>query len=360
MAKRFQTIGNYFVVTDTDTDVEEIREAKANISYKDIDNSIHFYRISTGKIISVEKYNKDTVVNGDNSDAPFADTNALKNYLNDNTAFRSASGGSGASTVPNNLVFLNETARDNYFLNNPSKKINGVTVLVEQPTLTLERWNGVTWDNSTAVIKGDTGVGLSNITSSDNNDGTFDVGFTLTDGSVKTITTPDLKGKDGSSVSSIVSGPIKSDNSVDLTFTFSDSTTKVVNIPLPVDSKTYSEEYKLAFSSNKNFYSSWVLLAFFSINTNKSKITKAEANYNVSRQYPANAIEYQIINQNGSEIYFSGQLSTINKYMNLYEIPLVNQMPKTDNLNLMLRGRLINRNAVVSNRNVILTIEPVS
>ena len=87
MAKRFETQGtsnNYFVVTDTITDFEEIRRSVSDIYYKEDQGNIQFFS-KNGQQISVEPYIYGSVVNGNDSDAIFADLDALKTFLNDNT-----------------------------------------------------------------------------------------------------------------------------------------------------------------------------------------------------------------------------------------------------------------------------------
>lgn len=202
MSKRFNTTGNYFVVSDTVTGLEEIREKKGNISYKEYLGDVSFFLVSTGRKISVNLYNKDNIVNGDSSDATFADIAALKKYLDDNTAFSSASGSSGALAIPDKFIFDSNTSRDTYFTQNPTEKKIGTDVLVKNPSLTLERWDGTSWDSSTAVIKGDSGsdgVGVSNIIKGieDPSTGVITIAFTMTDGSTHLVQTPALKGDRG-------------------------------------------------------------------------------------------------------------------------------------------------------------------
>ncbi|QQV91525.1 hypothetical protein M1M25_gp088 [Tenacibaculum phage Gundel_1] len=199
MSKRFKTTGNYFVVGDTETGLEEIREAKGNISYKELQGSILFFLVSTGIKISANLYNKDNIVNGDSNDAPFADIAALKKYLDDNTAFSSASGSSGALSIPDKFIFETNTARDTYFTSNPTEKTTGLNILVKQPQLVIERWNGSSWDSSTTVIKGDDGVGLKNILKGieNTNTGAISIAFMTTDGKTYLVETPPLKGDKG-------------------------------------------------------------------------------------------------------------------------------------------------------------------
>ncbi len=85
MSKRFKTSVNYFVITDTVTSIEELRELKSNISYKDNDGDISFHDKSTGKQKSVNIYTITNAVNGDNGDAAFSDLVEMKNYLDSNT-----------------------------------------------------------------------------------------------------------------------------------------------------------------------------------------------------------------------------------------------------------------------------------
>lgn len=87
MAKRLKITLNYFVITDTVTSVEELRDSKENITYKEDDGNISFYQKSTGLKKSVNNYTVANTVNGDDSDNPFADLAALKLYLDTNTGF---------------------------------------------------------------------------------------------------------------------------------------------------------------------------------------------------------------------------------------------------------------------------------
>jgi len=87
MSKRFITSSNYFTVVDTETSVEEIREAKDNITYKDNNGSISFY-LKSGIKKSVTDYVLTNVVNGNKNDTPFADFAELKAYLDISTALK--------------------------------------------------------------------------------------------------------------------------------------------------------------------------------------------------------------------------------------------------------------------------------
>ena len=95
--KRFLLEVNYFVIVDVDSSEEEFRNSADNITYKEVGGNISFYDKSTGIQKSVEIYNLTNIVNGDDSDNPFANLTALKLYLNTNTGFKTASG-SGANT----------------------------------------------------------------------------------------------------------------------------------------------------------------------------------------------------------------------------------------------------------------------
>ena len=86
MSKRFKTSGNYFIIIDTATSIEEFRKLKDNISYKDDDDgSVSFYEKSTGLKKSTNDYTVANVINGDNGDAAFSDLVEMKNYLDNNT-----------------------------------------------------------------------------------------------------------------------------------------------------------------------------------------------------------------------------------------------------------------------------------
>jgi hypothetical protein len=85
MSKQFKTSNNYFVITDTKTGVEELRNAKNNIYYKIAGKNVHFYEKSTGKTESVNIYNKDNVVNGNNEDSTFTTLAELQIFLDKNT-----------------------------------------------------------------------------------------------------------------------------------------------------------------------------------------------------------------------------------------------------------------------------------
>lgn len=84
MSKRFKISTNFFIITDTDTNVEELRYAKENVEYMDNDGSISFYAKSTGLKKSIKDYIVSNVVNGNDSDNPFANLTALKDYLDTN------------------------------------------------------------------------------------------------------------------------------------------------------------------------------------------------------------------------------------------------------------------------------------
>lgn len=91
--KQFKTFGNYFVVTNLDTGVEELRNVVDNIYYKSVNGNAHFYEKSTGKTESVYKYNHTNTVNGDDGDSVFSTLNDLLLYLNDSTGIKDISVG---------------------------------------------------------------------------------------------------------------------------------------------------------------------------------------------------------------------------------------------------------------------------
>lgn len=95
--KQFKISGNFFKITDTDTGVQEYKDAASNTVNRILDGDISFYSKSTGLKRSVEKYNIDNIVNGNDSDSPFASIDDVETYLDDNTGFSLA--GSTAQTT---------------------------------------------------------------------------------------------------------------------------------------------------------------------------------------------------------------------------------------------------------------------
>lgn len=87
MSKRLKTSQNYFIIEDTVTGIEEIREPKLDIIFKNDLGIIHFYNKSTRMHYAVKDagYTVDNTVNGDNGDAAFANIAALLTYLETNT-----------------------------------------------------------------------------------------------------------------------------------------------------------------------------------------------------------------------------------------------------------------------------------
>ena len=85
--KQFKISGNFFKITDTDTGVQEYKDAASNTVNRILDGDISFYSKSTGLKRSVEKYNIDNIVNGNDSDSPFASIDDVETYLDDNTGF---------------------------------------------------------------------------------------------------------------------------------------------------------------------------------------------------------------------------------------------------------------------------------
>ena len=97
MSKQFKESENYFIVTDTETGIEEIREPKTAISYKEINGVIHFYKRETREKISVYEYKMDNIVNGNELEALFEDLLSLKSYLDQHTG--KYNGGSSSTTT---------------------------------------------------------------------------------------------------------------------------------------------------------------------------------------------------------------------------------------------------------------------
>ena len=95
--KQFKISGNFFKITDTDTGVQEYKDAASNTVNRILDGNVSFYSKSTGLKRSVEKYNIDNIVNGNDSDSPFASIDDVETYLDDNTGFSLA--GSTAQTT---------------------------------------------------------------------------------------------------------------------------------------------------------------------------------------------------------------------------------------------------------------------
>ncbi len=93
MLKRFESIDNYFVITDVSSGEEEIRELTWNISFKEYEGSVYFVLASSGVKISVHNYNVINILNGNESDSFFLDHLSLKQYLNKNTGKSSSSDG---------------------------------------------------------------------------------------------------------------------------------------------------------------------------------------------------------------------------------------------------------------------------
>lgn len=87
MSKRLKTSQNYFIVEDTVTGVEEIREAKNDIIFRNDGGIIHFYyKTSKVHVRALDAgYTVANTVNGDNGDAVFANIAALLTYLETNT-----------------------------------------------------------------------------------------------------------------------------------------------------------------------------------------------------------------------------------------------------------------------------------
>ena len=85
--KQFKISGNFFKITDTDTGVQEYKDAASNTVNRILDGDISFYSKSTGLKRSVEKYNIDNIVNGNDSDSPFASIDDVETYLDNNTGF---------------------------------------------------------------------------------------------------------------------------------------------------------------------------------------------------------------------------------------------------------------------------------
>ena len=87
MSKRLKTSQNYFIVEDTVTGIEEIREPKLDVIFKNDLGIIHFYDKSTRMHYRAKDagYTVANTVNGDNGDAAFANIAALLLYLETNT-----------------------------------------------------------------------------------------------------------------------------------------------------------------------------------------------------------------------------------------------------------------------------------
>ena len=87
MSKRLKTSQNYFIIEDTVTGIEEIREPKLDIIFKNDLGVIHFYDKTTRihHIAKDDGYTIANTVNGDNGDAAFANIAALLLYLETNT-----------------------------------------------------------------------------------------------------------------------------------------------------------------------------------------------------------------------------------------------------------------------------------
>ncbi len=79
------------------------------------------------------------------------------------TGGRGSGGGGGALAVPSDLVFANATARDTFFTANPARKVTGTDVVVNG---VLQRWDGATFKDMTAVVRGPQGDPSSNLVQS--------------------------------------------------------------------------------------------------------------------------------------------------------------------------------------------------
>lgn len=79
----------------------------------------------------------------------------------------SVGGGSGGGTldVLSNHIFADDTARDAYFVSNPSERVLGLSVVSNS---LLQKWNGSMWVNITPIIRGPQGdSGVVNLTPTD-------------------------------------------------------------------------------------------------------------------------------------------------------------------------------------------------
>lgn len=74
-------------------------------------------------------------------------------------ANRSGSGG-GALAVPNDLIFANNSARDTFFTNNPSRLTLNVDVIVNG---VMQRYNGSVFQDMTTIVRGPQGDPATNI-----------------------------------------------------------------------------------------------------------------------------------------------------------------------------------------------------
>jgi hypothetical protein len=70
----------------------------------------------------------------------------------------SASGGTGAIIVPDDQFFDDNTARDAYFVSNPSKLVEGVQCVVGTTTLQLQVYRSSAWVDVTPVVRGPAGA----------------------------------------------------------------------------------------------------------------------------------------------------------------------------------------------------------
>lgn len=145
MAKRFKTSNNYFIVEDTLTGVEEIRVNKDNFFFIIYNENIDFYRKSTGRKISAQKYNTNNSVNGDDSDNSFADFNALKTFVESNTANFNIPQESGNVKEVFSLSDLPEPVSNNITLEADT------AYLFKVPVLDLEG-NRLTGQSNTSIL----------------------------------------------------------------------------------------------------------------------------------------------------------------------------------------------------------------
>lgn len=87
MSKRLKTSQNYFIVEDTVTSIEELREPKNDVIFTNDGGIIHFYGKTSRRHLGVKDdgYTVANTVNGDNGDAAYANIAALLLYLETNT-----------------------------------------------------------------------------------------------------------------------------------------------------------------------------------------------------------------------------------------------------------------------------------
>jgi hypothetical protein len=85
--KRFKVDGNYFVITDVNTGVEDLRLPRRDIRYTCVLSEFCFIHESDSpNRESTLHFLFQDIVNGNNEDNPFTDENDLKTYLNEVTA----------------------------------------------------------------------------------------------------------------------------------------------------------------------------------------------------------------------------------------------------------------------------------